>query len=88
MKNEVKQAESLAERTRQDSAFHLSDTIEKLTDRLIQEKQADLEALNKRNELLIKSLVETNTLEAKNLREELLKKDKVIRKRDQDLAEV
>ena len=82
MKNEVKQAENLAERTRQDSAFQLSETIEKLTDRLIQEKQADLEALNKRNELLIKSLVDTHSLEARNLRDELLQKERAHRKKD------
>ena len=50
------------------------------------EKQADIEAINRRNELLIKSLVDNHCAEARLLREQLLNQERKQRDTEQIMA--
>ena len=67
--SELRGAKSAIERAREDVGFRIQEAVDRAQDRLASEKQADIEAINRRNEMLIKSLVDNHCAEAKMLRE-------------------
>ena len=67
------------ERVREDIAFQIQEAVDREQDRLSAEKQADIEAINRRNEMLIKSLVDNHCAEARRLREQLLEQERKAR---------
>ena len=67
--SELRGVKSALERSREDIGFRVQEAVDRAQDRLSAEKQADIEAINRRNEMLIKSLVDNHCAEAKMLRE-------------------
>ena len=78
--SELREAKRALERAREDIGFRVQEAVDRVQDRLASEKQADMEAINRRNEMLIRSLVDNHCAEAKMLRERLLNQER--QKRD------
>lgn len=62
------------------------EALDRQSDRLANEKQFDLDAMNRRNEQLIKQLVESHAEENRKLRAMLLEKEHKCRNAEQNVA--
>ena len=81
--SELREAKSNLDRVRDDIGFRIQEALNREQDRLSIEKQADIEAINHRNELLIKSLVDNHCAETRLLRNQLLNQERKQRDSEQ-----
>lgn len=79
---ELRQAQALNERINEDMQAKIQEALDRQSDRLAKEKQQDLDSMNKRNEELIKQLVENHSAETRKLRELLLQQERKTRDAD------
>ena len=63
--SDYRQAMSQVERLNEDIQSRISEALDRQSDRLANEKQADMDAMNRRNEQLIKQLVESHSAETR-----------------------
>ena len=75
---------SQVERLNEDIQSRIQEALDRQSDRLASEKQADMDAMNRRNEQLIKQLVESHSTETRQLRDMLLQQERKCREAEQN----
>ena len=82
--SDYRQAMSQVERLNEDIQSRIQEALDRQSDRLASEKQADMDAMNRRNEQLIKQLVESHSTETRQLRDMLLQQERKCREAEQN----
>jgi len=77
---------SQIERLNEDIQNRIQEALDRQSDRLANEKQSDLDAINRRNEQLIKQLVDNHSAETRQLRDLLLEQERKRREAESQLA--
>ena len=82
---DLRQANATIERLNEDLQSKIQEALDRQSERLATEKQNDLDSMNRRNEELIKSLVESHSSETRQLRELLLQQERKTRDAEHQL---
>ena len=84
--SDLRNANSQIERLNEDLQNRIQEALDRQSDRLGNEKQNDLDAMNRRNEQLIKQLVDNHAAETRQLRALLLEKEHRCREAEQQVG--
>ena len=77
--SDLRQSNAQIERLNEDIQNRIQEALDRQSERLGNEKQADIDSMNRRNEQLIKQLVDSHSNETRQLRDLLLQQERKTR---------